>query len=132
MLIGDLARATATKVETIRYYEREGLIPAPSRTQGNYRSYDAAHLNRLSFIRRARDLGFAIQDIRDLMSLADDPCPSRSAREKIAADHLEEIDRKTADLQALRGELVKHLDRGRAVIGGAGVIEALAPRAGSR
>lgn len=55
--IGDLAEATGTKVETIRYYERIRLLPVPDRTAGNYRSYSVAHLGRLSFIRRARDLG---------------------------------------------------------------------------
>jgi len=60
LAIGDLARATGTKVETIRYYERIGLLAAPARTRGNYRSYGPVHLNRLSFIRRARDLGFPL------------------------------------------------------------------------
>lgn len=131
MLIGDLARATGTKVETIRYYEREGLIPAPSRTGGNYRSYDAAHLNRLSFVRRARDLGFSIQNIRNLMSLADDDHLSRSAKDKIAADHVTEIDRKMADLQTLRDELVRHLDHRRSTTGERRIFEVLAPRPGS-
>ena len=58
--IGALAEATATKVETVRYYERIGLLPEPGRTAGNYRSYSEAHLGRLSFIRRARDLGFTL------------------------------------------------------------------------
>ena len=56
--IGELGRRTETKVETIRYYERIGLLAAPARTEGNYRAYGEAELNRLSFIRRARDLGF--------------------------------------------------------------------------
>ena len=60
--IGDLAKATDTKVETIRYYERISLLPAPERTSGNYRSYSATHLGHLSFIRRARDLGFSPAD----------------------------------------------------------------------
>src|SRR3546814_956908 len=64
LTIGDLAKATATKVETIRYYERIGLLPAPARTQGNYRSYTADHLRRLSFVRRSRELGFTIEQVR--------------------------------------------------------------------
>jgi DNA-binding transcriptional MerR regulator len=58
MNIGELARATETKAEAIRYYERIGLLPAPPRTAGNYRDYSAAHVSRLTFARRARDLGF--------------------------------------------------------------------------
>src|SRR3546814_11032381 len=75
--IGDLAKATNTKVVTIRYYEKIGLLPAPDRTAGNYRSYSATHLGRLSFIRRARDLGFSIEQVRDLLGLSDQrdrPC----------------------------------------------------------
>jgi len=77
MKIGELAKATATKVETVRFYEKAGLLSPPARTDSNYRSYDAAHLQRLSFIRRARDLGFSLEAVRDLLTLADDrdkPC----------------------------------------------------------
>ena len=91
--IGDLAKATDTKVETIRYYERISLLPAPERTSGNYRSYSATHLGHLSFIRRARDLGFSIEQVRDLLGLSDQ------------RDHLAEVERKIRDLQALRREL---------------------------
>ncbi|GBQ30651.1 transcriptional regulator MerR [Gluconacetobacter azotocaptans DSM 13594] len=69
--IGDLARSTGTKVETIRYYERSGLLPVPPRTGGNYRAYDATHLGRLSFIRRAPDLGLSLDQIRTLLGMAD-------------------------------------------------------------
>ena len=60
MKIGELASATATKVETVRYYEKIGLLPPPARTSANYRAYGTEHLARLSFIRRARDLGFTL------------------------------------------------------------------------
>ncbi len=69
LTIGKLAGATGTKVETIRYYEQIGLLPAPARSASNYRTYDAGHLRRLSFIRRARDLGFSIDQVRELMGL---------------------------------------------------------------
>jgi DNA-binding transcriptional MerR regulator len=62
--IGDLAKATGTKAETVRYYERIGLLPEPARTSGNYRAYARPHLERLSFIRRARDLGFSLDQVR--------------------------------------------------------------------
>jgi DNA-binding transcriptional MerR regulator len=63
MNIGELVRASDTKVETIRYYERIGLLPPPPRTAGNYRNYSVAHANRLSFIRRAGDLDFSIEQM---------------------------------------------------------------------
>lgn len=63
LTIGALAQMTGTKVETIRFYEKSGLLPAPARTGGNYRSYERSHLNRLSFVRRARDLGFSLDQI---------------------------------------------------------------------
>src|SRR3546814_18004995 len=69
---GDLGKATNTKVETIRYYERIGLLPKPRRTAGNYRDYGSAELGRLSFIRRARDLGFSLDQVRALLRLSDD------------------------------------------------------------
>ncbi|MBC9175957.1 MerR family transcriptional regulator [Roseomonas ludipueritiae] len=67
--IGALARATGTKVETVRWYEKVGLLPTPARSAGNYRTYGEAHLGRLSFIRRARELGFSLQQIRALLGL---------------------------------------------------------------
>lgn len=69
--IGELGRRTNTKVETVRYYERIGLLAPPARTEGNYRSYLQADLSRLSFIRRARDLGFTLNRVRALLDLAD-------------------------------------------------------------
>ncbi|MFX6994763.1 MerR family transcriptional regulator, partial [Acinetobacter baumannii] len=64
MKIGEMARVTSTRVETVRYYEQIGLLPPPARTAGNYRAYDEDHLARLSFIRRARDLGFSLDAVR--------------------------------------------------------------------
>lgn len=105
LAIGDLGRQTDTKVETIRYYERIGLLSPPARTSGNYRAYTTEHLNRLSFIRRARDLGFSLDQIRALLDLSDDRTRSCDAIDTIAKQHLAEVDRKIADLQALRHEL---------------------------
>lgn len=103
--IGNLAKVTDTKVETIRYYERIGLLPKPARTTGNYRSYGAPELARLSFIRRSRDLGFSLDQIRALLALSDDRYRDCSAIDDIANLHLREVDRKIADLNALRREL---------------------------
>ena len=126
--IGDLARVTGTKVETVRYYERIGLLPAPDRTSGNYRAYDATHLNRLSFIRRARDLGFSIEQLRELLSLADQTDRSCEAVDAIAREHLCEVERKISDLQALRRELDTIISQcGCGTIAECRIIEALSP-----
>jgi Cu(I)-responsive transcriptional regulator len=103
--IGDLAKATAARVETIRWYERVGLLPAPARTPGNYRAYGPRHLERLSFIRRARELGFSIPQVRELLGLADDRGRPCAAVDAIARQHLAAVERKIADLEALRREL---------------------------
>jgi len=129
--IGALAKATGTKVETIRWYERVGLLPAPARTAGNYRTYGESHLGRLSFIRRARDLGFSLEQIRALLDLAEDRERSCEAVDAIAREHLGEVDRKIADLQALRRGLdflIGQCSHGR--VAECRIIEALAPGAG--
>lgn len=128
--IGALARATGTKVETIRWYERVGLLPAPARSAGNYRTYGEAHLGRLSFIRRARDLGFSLEQIRALLDLAEDRERSCDAVDVIAREHLDEVDRKIADLQALRRELDSLIGQCRhGKVAECRIIEALAPGA---
>lgn len=105
MRIGELARRTGVKVETIRWYEKAGLIDPPSRSTSNYRDYDAAALARLSFIRRGRDLGFPLDQIAGLMALAQNPGADCSEVDVIARDHLAAVDRKIADLTALRRKL---------------------------
>src|SRR4051794_4141606 len=105
MNIGELARVADTKAETIRYYERIGLLPSPPRTAGNYRDYSGEHVSRLTFTRRARDLGFSIEQIRALLNLADDEGRSCEAVDAIAREHLADVKRKLADLSALRREL---------------------------
>jgi Cu(I)-responsive transcriptional regulator len=126
--IGNLAKATGTKVETIRYYERIGLLPEPRRTEGNYRSYDEGHLGRLGFIRRARDLGFPLDQVRDLLGLADQRDRSCEAVDVIARQHLAEVERKIADLTALRNELADVIGRcRRGTVAECRIIETLAP-----
>jgi Cu(I)-responsive transcriptional regulator len=126
--IGDLAEATATKVETIRYYERIGVLPKPPRTRGNYRSYGHDHLQRLAFIRRARHLGFSIDQIRELLGLADDRDQPCDAVDVIARAHLAEVERKIAELAALRHELGELIDQCRSgTIAQCRIIEALSP-----
>lgn len=103
--IGALGRATGTNVETVRYYERIGLLSKPPRTDGNYRAYGAPDLNRLSFIRRARDLGFSLDQVRALLELSDDKARDCATLDDLARDHLAEVERKIADLVALKGAL---------------------------
>ncbi len=128
MKIGELARSTGTKVETIRFYEKIGLLAAPGRTEGNYRDYSQPHLARLSFVRRARDLGFTLDQVRALLTLADDRSQPCSAVDTVARAHLEQIDQKIADLQSLRRELGGLISQcGRGVIAECRIIEALGP-----
>lgn len=126
--IGELGRRTGTKVETIRYYERIGLLIAPARTEGNYRAYGGAELNRLSFIRRARDLGFSIEQVRDLLALSDRRDQSCAEVDELAGAHLAEVERKIADLEALRRELSALLSQCRkGTISTCLIIETLGP-----
>lgn len=126
--IGELARATGTKVETVRYYERIGLLSAPPRTDGNYRSYGVAALALLSFIRRARGLGFSVEQVRALLALSDDGQGDCASIDAIAQTHLAEVERKLADLAALRRELkavITSCNGG--TVADCRIIEALAP-----
>ena len=126
--IGALAKATGTKVETIRYYERIGLLAAPARTSGNYRAYGADHLARLSFVRRSRDLGFSIDAVRDLLRLSDQRRRDCGSVGAIAHAHVIEIERKIADLKALRRELRDLMAQcGDGKVTDCRVIEALSP-----
>jgi Cu(I)-responsive transcriptional regulator len=128
MKIGELSRATGAKVETIRFYERLGLLAAPGRTAGNYRAYEPAHLARLSFIRRARDLGFTLDQVRDLLDLADDRGRSCGAIDVIATSHLAAIEQKITDLQALRDELDRVIGScRRGTVADCRIVETLAP-----
>lgn len=105
--IGDLARGTGTSVETIRYYERIGVLARPIRTAGNYRAYATADLKRLNFVRHARGLGFDIAEIRSLLDLADNPERDCSEADTIATGHLKSVEAKIEQLQLLRTELAR-------------------------
>lgn len=124
--IGKLSAATGVKVPTIRYYEQVGLLPRPARTQGNQRLYDHRAFERLSFIRHARDLGFPLDAVRELLGLADDPDRSCAAAETIARRQLHEVNARIQRLTVLRDELERMIGlcaRGR--IGDCRVIEVL-------
>ena len=107
--IGDLAIQTDTKVPTIRYYEQTKLLPAPPRTEGNQRRYGREHLDRLKFIRHARELGFPVDEIRELLRLSAHPDAPCHAVDEIAARQLAEVEGRIKRLQSLRKELKRML-----------------------
>jgi DNA-binding transcriptional MerR regulator len=107
--IGDVARHTGIKVPTIRYYEQIGLLPAPSRTEGNRRCYSQGAIRRLAFIRHARELGFEIDAIRELLALQDEPHRPCDDIDALAREHLAAIEKKIARLTALRSEVQRML-----------------------
>ena len=109
MNIGELARTTGTKAETIRYYEKIGLLAAPTRSAGNYRSYGQADRIRLSFVRRSRELGFPIDHVRELLDLADQREHDCCKVDELTRHHLDAVDRRIADLSALKHELASML-----------------------
>lgn len=128
MKIGQIAKSTGTKVETIRYYESIGLLPEPARTQSNYRDYGSDHLARLSFVRRARGLGFSLDEVRDLLALADNPDQPCNEVDELARGHLAAIEAKIADLSKLRATLADLVDScSHGSVEECRVIEALAP-----
>ncbi len=108
--IGELARRTAVKVPTIRFYEQIRLLAAPPRTEGGQRRYGPAEVDRLNFIRHARELGFEVEDIRELLALTAEPQASCHQADSIARNHLAEVERRIASLKALRLELTRMID----------------------
>ncbi|MFA8384174.1 MAG: helix-turn-helix domain-containing protein [Pelagibaca sp.] len=109
LAIGTLAKRTGTKVQTIRYYEQIGLLPEPGRTEGGQRRYDDNDLDRLAFIRHARQLGFTLEAIRELLDLSDNPSRSCAEVDVIAHRQLKEVEARIARLEALRKELKRML-----------------------
>jgi MerR family transcriptional regulator, mercuric resistance operon regulatory protein len=103
--IGKLSRLTGVNIETIRYYERVGMLPPPRRTASGRRIYGAAEARTLAFIRRARELGFALAEIRALLALGAPGNASCAEVREIAAHHLARIRAKIADLEKLEGLL---------------------------
>lgn len=107
LMIGDLAAATATKVNTIRFYEDIGLMPPAPRTASGRRTYCHADLGRLRFIRHARELGFDTNGIRSLLALADTPQSDCATANEIATGHLRDVERRIVQLNRLKKELKK-------------------------
>src|SRR6202167_6665064 len=103
--IGELARRTQCQVETIRYYEREGLLPTPARSQGNYRQYDASHVERLSFIRHCRSLDMTLDEIRALLAFRDAPTRDCADVSALLDEHVRHVADRIADLRRLQRQL---------------------------
>jgi DNA-binding transcriptional MerR regulator len=114
--IGDLAQQTGVKVPTIRYYESIGLLPSPSRSGGNRRQYDERAVARLKFIRHARELGFEVDAIRELLDLAEQPQRSCAKVDALARAHLQAIVSRIERLTALKAEvesMIKACEKGK-------------------
>ena len=110
--IGELSRRTGCNIVTIRYYEQIALLPAPARSAGRYRVYDTADVRRLAFIRRSRELGFTLDEVRTLLSLsADDGQDTCANVREVAERHLADVRAKIADLQAMEHVLADAVRR---------------------
>ncbi|MCM5679519.1 Cd(II)/Pb(II)-responsive transcriptional regulator [Schlegelella sp. S2-27] len=105
MKIGDLATASDTPVETIRYYERAGLLPEPPRTESNYRRYDDAHVGRLRFIRHCRALDLSLDEIRTLLALRDRPQDDCGEANAVIDEHLDHVAQRIRELKQLQAQL---------------------------
>jgi Cd(II)/Pb(II)-responsive transcriptional regulator len=106
MKIGDLARQTDTPVATIRFYEREGLLPAPARTASNYRRYDATHVERLRFIRHCRNLDMGLDEIRALLRFKDHPEEDCGSVNALLDAHIGHVAERIRELRALQRQLM--------------------------
>ena len=105
MKIGDLSSASATPIETIRFYEREGLLPAPGRTQGNFRVYEAPHLERLQFIRHCRGLDMSLDEVRALLRFKDAPGADCGEVNALLDEHIVHVSTRIKELRLLEKQL---------------------------
>ena len=106
MKIGELAKLTDCQVETIRYYEREGLLPEPARSEGNYRLYTQAHVERLTFIRNCRSLDMTLEEIRSLLDLRDSPQDQCENVNALIDEHIHHVKARIDGLLALQEQLI--------------------------
>lgn len=115
MLIGALSKRTGCNIETIRFYERIGIMLKPGRTQGGHRVYTQDHLKRLTFVRRSRELGFTLDQVRNLLSLVDGDDYTCDEVKAMTVEHADEVRQKIADLTKLKrvlDDMVSQCDRG--------------------
>lgn len=110
MRIGELAKLTHTVIETIRFYEQAGVLAPPPRTAGGYRDYGADQVQRLTFVRRCRELGFSLDEVRSLLSIADRSEESCATVTEIAGAHLDEVRNKLKRLRRLERTLMSLKD----------------------
>ena len=105
MRIGELAQSSSTPVETIRFYEREGLLPSPGRTEGNYRIYTQAHADRLGFIRQCRSLDMTLDEVRVLLRFKDAPQADCGEVNALLDEHIGHVAHRIRELRALEKQL---------------------------
>lgn len=110
LTIGTLARESGVNLETVRFYERSGLLPEPQRSASGYRHYQEQDVRRLRFIRRGRELGFSLDEIRGLLDLSAHPERPCDAADGMVREHLDAIEARIRDLQNMRAELSKLAD----------------------
>jgi len=106
MKIGELAKQARCQVETVRYYEREGLLAAPGRSEGNYRLYQTSHLQRLMFIRNCRTLDMTLDEIRSLLALMDQPEVNCTPVNQLLDAHIQRVQTRIRSLQELQQQLL--------------------------
>lgn len=126
--IGQLAKKTACKVETVHYYEKVGLMPEPPRTEGGHRIYSLAHVKRLNFIRRSRDLGFRIEQVKELLKFIDEPNHYCGEVKAMAMQQARVVQEKIDDLQRLKSalnEMVTHCTSGDKPVDDCPIVDAL-------
>jgi MerR family transcriptional regulator, mercuric resistance operon regulatory protein len=109
--IGGLSAASGVHIETIRYYERIGIAPKPPRTTAGHRVYGDVHIKRFVFVRRGRELGFTLDQVRTLLDLADGSSDTCAKVKVLTLDHLTDVEKKITDLERLREVLSDHADQ---------------------
>jgi len=130
LTVSEAAKTAGTTPETVRYYERLGVLPPARRSANNYRSYGESDVRRLIFLRKGRDLGFSLDDLRQLLAVSDEPNRDCADVDRLTEAHLEAVENKIADLERLAIELrhLSHQCRG-GRISECRIIEALSPDA---
>jgi len=127
LLMGEVARQGGVNLETIRYYERQGLLPKPLRTASGYRMFTADDVRRVRFIKRAQELGFSLREIKELLALRFEPDSSCADVRKRAETKLSDIDQKISDLKRMRKTLARLATAcpGRGNLNGCPILESL-------
>jgi MerR family mercuric resistance operon transcriptional regulator len=130
LTIGQVARSAGVGIETVRFYEREGLLQEPARKESGYRQYENDVVARLRFIRRAKELGFSLKEIKELLVLRVDPATSCAEVRKRAESKISDVEEKIEDLQRIKQALKKLTTAcsGRGPIGECPILEALEPK----